>query len=123
MTNPLDIANQYYAAWATKQGDMSDVPLADDISYVGPVATLDSAEDFRAMAANAGPLITSLRIRHQFTAGDLVVTVTDTEMALPIPTMTSAEILEIRDGQIVRGENIYDAQPLREAMAAAGAQG
>jgi hypothetical protein len=32
--------------------------------------------------------------------------------------MTSAEILQVRDGQLVRGELIYDAQELRAAMAA-----
>ena len=40
------------------------------------------------------------------------------EMALPVAAMTSAEILTVRDGQIVRGELIYDAQELRAAMAA-----
>jgi len=38
-------------------------------------------------------------------------------MDLPVPPMTSAEILEVEDGQIVRGELIYDAQELRAAMA------
>jgi hypothetical protein len=32
--------------------------------------------------------------------------------------MTSAELLEIKDGRIVRGELIYDAEALRKAMAA-----
>jgi hypothetical protein len=32
--------------------------------------------------------------------------------------LTAAEILEIRDGQIVRGELIYDAEELRRAMRA-----
>ena len=32
--------------------------------------------------------------------------------------MTSAEILQVRVGQIVRGELIFDAQELRAAMAA-----
>jgi cytochrome c556 len=36
--------------------------------------------------------------------------------------MTSAEILQVRDGKIVRGELIYDAQEFRAAMAAAGPQ-
>jgi hypothetical protein len=31
--------------------------------------------------------------------------------------MTSAELLEVEDGQIVRGELIYDAEELRKAMA------
>jgi ketosteroid isomerase-like protein len=113
----IDIANRYYDAWATKSGDMSDVPLADDLVYVGPVASFDNAADFRAMAANAGALVERMTVRHQFADGDLVLTITDTEMALPIPTMTSAELLEIRGGQIVRGENLYDAEPMRRAMA------
>ena len=41
-------------------------------------------------------------------------------MDLPVAPMTSAEILEVEDGQIVRGELIYDAQELRAAMAAGG---
>jgi len=32
--------------------------------------------------------------------------------------LTAAEVLEIRDGLIVRGELIYDAEHLRRAMAA-----
>jgi hypothetical protein len=30
---------------------------------------------------------------------------------------TSAELLEVRDGHVVRGELIYDAEELRNAMA------
>ena len=36
------------------------------------------------------------------------------EMDLPVAPMTSAEILQVRDGQIVNGELIYDAQELRD---------
>jgi hypothetical protein len=35
--------------------------------------------------------------------------------------MTSAELLEVDDGVIVRGELIYDAEPLRHALAQASA--
>jgi hypothetical protein len=36
----------------------------------------------------------------------------------PVPgTLSAAEVLEIRDGQIVRGELFYDAEELRKAMA------
>jgi hypothetical protein len=50
-------------------GDMSQVPLAEDMVFHGPVASFDSAE-----------------------------------------------VLEIREGAIVRGELIYDAEELRKAM-------
>jgi hypothetical protein len=42
------------------------------------------------------------------------------EMTIPgVGRMTSAEVLEVRDGVIVHGELIYDAEPLRRAMAQA----
>lgn len=41
-------------------------------------------------------------------------------MELPVAPMTAAEILEVADGRIVRGELIYDAEELRAAMAQAG---
>jgi ketosteroid isomerase-like protein len=118
---------RYYDAWQTKNGDMSDVPLADDFEFTGPVASFDTAKGFRAMAREAGEAVTSFEVRRQFVDGDTVCSIIDWEMAIPgTGKMTSAELLEVRDGVIVRGELIYDAEELRRAMAsteaAAGAQ-
>jgi len=115
----LDIVNRYYDAWINKKGDFGDVPLADDFKFVGPVASFDDAEGFRAMAAEAGAAVTRFSVREQFVNGDRVCSIVDWEMALPVAPMTSAEILEVRDGQIVGGELIYDAEELRRAMAGA----
>ena len=40
---PTEIANRYYDAWINRAGDMSDVPLAPDFSFRGPVASFDDA--------------------------------------------------------------------------------
>jgi hypothetical protein len=65
----------------------------------------------------AGAAVTSFRVRHQFSDGDLVCSVVDWTMA-PVPgTLSAAEVLEIRDGRVVRGELFYDAEKLRKAMA------
>lgn len=45
------IVNTYYAAWQQRAGDMSDVPLAPDFNFTGPVASFCDAAGFRAMAA------------------------------------------------------------------------
>ena len=79
--DPRKIANLYYDAWMHRAGDMTDVPLADDFSFRGPVASFDDANGFREMAAQAGAAVTSFRVRHQFAEGDLVCTVVDWEMA------------------------------------------
>ena len=114
----LEVVGSYYDAWITGNGDFSAVPLAPDFAFTGPMASFDSAEGFREMAAQAGPMVTRFSVRRQFVDDDTVCSIIDWEMALPIAAMTSAEILEVRDGQIVRGELIYDAQQLRAAMAA-----
>ena len=82
------------------------------------MADFDDAEGYRAMAAQAGALVSRFVVRHQFVDGNRVCSIIDWEMDLPVAPMTSAEILEVEDGQIVRGELIYDAQELRAAMAA-----
>ena len=115
--DPRAIANRYYDAWINRRGDMSQVPLADDLVFLGPVASFESAEGYRAMARQAGAAVTSFRVRHQFTDGDLVCTIVDWTMQSVPGTLKAAEVLEIRDGRIVRGELFYDAEDLRKAMA------
>jgi ketosteroid isomerase-like protein len=92
-------------------------PLGPGPGLLGPVVSLDCAEGYRAMARQAGAAVTSFRVRYQVCDGDRVCSVVDWTMQ-PVPgTLSAAEVLEIRDGQIVRGELFYDAEELRRAMA------
>src|ERR671914_2471027 len=119
----LETAALYYDAWQNKQGDFSDVPLAEDCQFTGPVASFDSAEGYRGMAREAGQAVTSFNVRRQFVDGNTVCSIIDWEMAIPgVGQMTSAEVLEVENGVIVRGELIYDAEELRRAMAAANSE-
>lgn len=118
----LETAALYYDAWQNKRGDLSGVPLAEDFQFTGPVASFDSAEGYRAMAREAGQAVTSFDVRRQFVDGSTVCSIIDWEMAIPgVGRMTSAELLEVENGVIVRGELIYDAEELRRAMAGADA--
>jgi hypothetical protein len=61
--------------------------------------------------------VTSFNVRRQFVDGTLVCSIIDWEMAIPgLGRMTSAELLEVEDGVVVRGELIYDAENLRRVM-------
>jgi hypothetical protein len=114
----LATAALYYDAWQNKHGDFSEVPLADDFEFSGPVASFDSAEGYRAMAREAGQAVTRFEVRRQFVDGNTVSSIIDWEMAMQgLGSMTSAELLEVENGVIVRGELIYDAEALRHAMA------
>ena len=116
---PKEIVDLYYQGWINKNGDLSEVPIAPNFRFRGPVASFDSAEEYRAMAREAGKTVTKFTVRHQFVDGSQICSIIDWEMALPVAPMTSAELLEVGNGYLVRGELIYDAQELRAAVAAA----
>jgi hypothetical protein len=112
---------RYYDAWRNGEGDFSGVPLADNFHFTGPVASFENAKDYRAMATEAGKAVSSFAVRRQFVDGNMVCSIIDWEMAIPgTGRMTSAELLEVENGVILGGELIYDAEPLRRAMAKAG---
>lgn len=97
------------------------MPLAENFEFKGPVASADSAEAYRAMAREFGPVVSSVTVRRQFVDGSSVCSIVDTEMALPgVGKMSSAEVLEVEGERIVRSEIFYDAEELRRAMAEAG---
>src|ERR671911_3141690 len=101
----LETIRSYYDAWQNKRGDMNGVPLADDFEFTGPVASFDNAEGYRAMAREAGQAVTSFTVRRQFMEGNSVCSIVDWEMAIPgVGRLSAAEVLEVVDGQIVRGE-------------------
>jgi ketosteroid isomerase-like protein len=114
--DPLETVALYYDAWKNGRGDFDGVPLADDFAFTGPVASFDSAEGYRAMAREAGQAVTSFHVRRQFVDGNTVCSIVDWEMAIPgVDRMSAAEVLEVRDGVIVRGELFYDGEQLRRA--------
>jgi SnoaL-like domain len=118
----LETVALYYDAWQNKRGDLSEVPLADEFQFTGPVASFDNAEGYRAMAREAGKGVTHFAVRRQFVDGNAVCSIIDWEMAMPgLGRMTSAELLEVENGAIVRGELIYDAEALGRVMAQSGA--
>src|SRR5258707_4582667 len=66
----LETIALYYDAWQNKQGDFSQVPLADDFEFIGPVASFDTAEGYRAMAAEAGQAGASFAVRPEVFCGE-----------------------------------------------------
>ena len=113
----LEIVARYYDAWQNKHGNFSAVPLSDDFEFTGPVASFDSADGFERWP-RGGPAVTSFEVRRQFVGGEHRLF--DRRLGDGDPgvgRMTAAELLEVVDGEIVRGELIYDAEALRQAMA------
>jgi hypothetical protein len=93
--------DRYYQAWIDGKGDFNEEPLAPDFTFTGPVASFDSAEGYRAMVPGREHGVLDHRLGDEFSG-------------CPDDLCGS---LHVRDGQIVNGELIYDAQELRAVMA------
>ncbi len=76
---PKEIADLYYSGWINKMGDLSEVPIARNFRFRGQVASFDSAEGYRAMAREAGAMVTKFTVRHQFVDGNRVCSIIDWE--------------------------------------------
>jgi hypothetical protein len=96
-SNALDIVNQYYAA-CNNGGDLSNVPLAEDVRFEGPLGSVEGADRFRTHTAQRGDMRCS--IREQFLRGARVCSIVDWELTWPIASLTTTEIIEVRDGEI-----------------------
>lgn len=109
----LDVVNRYYEA-CNSGGDLREIPLAQDVTFSGPLATVEGAANFRAHTAERGDMRCS--IREQFVNGDRVCSIVDWTLTWPVSSLTTTEILEVRNGEIVSGEVIFDPEPIRKAM-------
>jgi ketosteroid isomerase-like protein len=109
----LDVVNRYYEA-CNNGGDLSGVPLAEDVTFRGPLASVEGAANFRAHTAKRGDMRCS--IREQFVNGDRVCSIVDWTLTWPVTSLTTTEILEVRNGEIVSGEVIFDPERIRAAM-------
>jgi ketosteroid isomerase-like protein len=112
--DPLTVVIGYYEA-CNDGGDLSEVPLAEDVQWTGPLGTVRGADRFRAHTGQRGHMRCS--VREQFVKGDRVCSIVDWELGEPIDSLTTTEIIEVRDGEIVSGEVIFDPERIRNAMA------
>jgi SnoaL-like domain len=110
----LEIVNSYYAA-CNDGGDLSKVPLADNVRFTGPLGRVEGAPAFRAHTAERGDM--RCRVREQFVKGSRVCSIVDWELTGPVSSLTTTEILEVRDGEIVGGEVIFDPTRILNALA------
>ena len=111
-----EVVDLYYDGWISKRGDLSDVPLADAFVFQSPVAHIEGADAYRDVARTAGDAITKFDIRYLFVDGPVACAILDWQMEPLSAPLAAAEMLEVRDGSLVRSELIYDAQDLRAAM-------
>ena len=111
MTTPLELAETYFTAWQDQDADTLRSILADDVTFAGPMATIDNADECVTGLMGLAKATTKLEVRARLADGDDVITWFElsTEDAGPLPT---ANWSHVEDGRITAIRVAFDPRPL-----------
>lgn len=108
---PADVAAAYFDAWKGKDFATLRSLLADDVTFDGPLARLDNADDCVKGLEGMSQITTDVVVHKRFVDGADVLTWFDlhTTVADPVPT---ANWSHVEDGRITSIRVAFDARPL-----------
>ncbi len=105
------VAETYFRAWLDHDWATLRSILADDVTFHGPLASLDDADSCVDGLRGMSKIMTGLDVKKTFVAGDDVLTWFDlhTSVADPAPT---ANWSHVENGKITAIQVTFDARPL-----------
>lgn len=112
------LAATYFRAWKDKDFETLRSILADDVTFSGPFAQLDNAEDCVGGLRGMSEIVTDIKIQHVFVDGPDVLTWFDLHTSLAPPCAT-ANWSHVSGGKVTAIRVTFDAR----ALAAAGPGG
>jgi len=111
MTTPLELAETYFAAWQDQDADRLRAILADNVTFEGPLATIDNADEAVEGLMRLAAATTELEVLTRLADGDDVITWFEisTEDAGPLPT---ANWSHVENDRITAIRVAFDPRPL-----------
>jgi ketosteroid isomerase-like protein len=110
-TEPHTVAATYFRAWKDRDFTTLRSILADDVSFVGPLASLHDADACVKGLEGMSQILDDIVVQHVFVDGPDVLTWFDlhTTVAPPAPT---ANWQHVEDGRITRIRVAFDPRAL-----------
>ena len=105
--DPRTVAETYFRAWKDRDFTTLRGVLADDVTFAGPLATLDNADDCVKGLEGMSQILDDIVVQHVFVDGPDVLTWFDlhTTVAPPAPT---ANWQHVEDGRITAIRVAFD---------------
>jgi ketosteroid isomerase-like protein len=99
------------AAWSSGDLDRARTYFADDVTFVGPLATTKGVDEYIAGLERLIELVTGADVQRTITEGDEVCVIYDlvTRIAGAVPTVGW---YTIRDGKVAAVRVYFDPRPL-----------
>ena len=110
MASPAEIVEQYFDAWTSRDFETARNLLHDDLSFTGPIETLDSADALMESIKGLAQIVTGAERRGLLEQGDQVCVIYDLH-TVPIPIAPVAEWYTVRGGKITALRAYFDARP------------
>ena len=110
MASPGEIVEQYFDAWTSKDFETARSLLQDDLSFIGPIETLDNADALMESINGLAQIVTGAERRGLVEQGDEVCVIYDLH-TIPVPDAPVAEWHTVRGGKIVSMQAFFDARP------------
>jgi ketosteroid isomerase-like protein len=110
-TDARSVAATYFRAWKERDFVTLRGILADDVTFHGPLATLDNADDCVKGLQGMAEILDDIAVQHVFVDGPDVLTWFDlhTRVAPPAPT---ANWQHVEGGRITRIRVAFDPRAL-----------
>jgi ketosteroid isomerase-like protein len=110
MHSPAETVERYFDAWTSKDFDTARSLLRDDLSFRGPIETLDNADALIESLKGLSQIVTGADRHGLVEQGDEVAVIYDLH-TVPIPSAPVAEWYTVRDGKIASVQAFFDARP------------
>jgi SnoaL-like domain len=108
---PATLANAYIGAWVEKDFAALRAILADDVSFSGPFAQLDNAEDCIEGLRQMSRIVTDIVVHEQLADDNDVITWFDLHTTVA-PPISTANWSHVENGKITRIHVTFDPRPL-----------
>jgi hypothetical protein len=107
------VVEGYFRAWTTNKPNEARVFLAEDLHFVGPTASYNSAEAFMPALVRFAEMTKSASIVELLVDGNRVAMLYECE--LPFGVHRIASFFRVEEGKIKWYETQFDATELRKA--------
>jgi ketosteroid isomerase-like protein len=110
MSGASQVAEDFFAAWTSKDFGRARSLLHDDVSFEGPIDTFRDADSYIASLQQLSGIMTGAETQKVFVDGDDVCVIYDLKTA-PVPRSRTCEWYHVRDGKIAAVSVVFDARP------------
>lgn len=110
MADPAGVAEAFFDAWTGKNFSRARGLLHDDVSFEGPINSINDADSYLASLRQLSGIVQGAGRLKVFADGDDLCVIYDLKTA-PVPSSRTCEWYHVRDGKIASVVVIFDARP------------